>query len=150
MCHDKTKKVGRNPGLRPKWRGPYIIMNKINPANMVIQMSAGDKEVTVHVDRLKHCFPARKRSFRWAKKQIGKTQPDIKLDWGETDTDGSDLGTAGSGDQSNETDGFIGILAPRRLSRTYRRGLGSLPYTRQELLVKTVIRKGDQLWICPG
>ena len=67
MCHDKTKKVGRNPGLRHNWRGPFVIMNKHNPANVAIQRSAGKKEITVYMDRLKHCFSARKRGFKWAK-----------------------------------------------------------------------------------
>ena len=32
MCHDKTKKKGRNPALTAKWQGPYVVMEVPNPA----------------------------------------------------------------------------------------------------------------------
>jgi hypothetical protein len=81
MCHDKTKKVGRNPALRPRWRGPYIIMDMRSSATAVIQMSAKDRLLTVHVDRLKHCFPPRKGAFRWAEEQLRRKFPGLTLDF---------------------------------------------------------------------
>ena len=79
MCHDKTKKLHRNPALRPKWRGPFIVINKLSPANCTIQLNAGAKPANVHVDRLKHCFPQRKSNFKWAIKLLKMTHPDVKI-----------------------------------------------------------------------
>ena len=81
MCHDKTKKVGRNPALRPRWRGPYVITRMLNAGTAVIQMSASARELTVHVDRLKHCFPPFKGHFKWAEEYLVQANPDIAQEW---------------------------------------------------------------------
>ena len=86
MHHDKTEKLNRNPGLRPKWNRPDIIVQSLSPAIEVIWKLAGHKASTVHVDRLKHYFPTRKQCFKWAKKLLRKTHPHVKLDCGETET----------------------------------------------------------------
>ena len=87
MCHDKTKKLHRNPALRPKWRGPYIVINKLSPANCTIQLNAGAKPVNVHVDRLKHCFPQRKANFKWAIKLLKMTHPDVIITFRDEEHD---------------------------------------------------------------
>ena len=79
MCHDKTKKLHRNPALRPKWRGPFIVINKVSPANCTIQLNAGARPINVHVDRLKHCFPQRRAQFKWAIKLLEETHPDVEI-----------------------------------------------------------------------
>ena len=84
MCHDKTKKVGRNPALRPKWRGPYIIVDKLNDANVVIQDSPRGRPKTCHVDRLKHCFPPAKQGWKWAYRLLMRKYPTVKFDFQDT------------------------------------------------------------------
>ena len=79
MCHDKTKKLHRNPALMPKWRGPFVVINKLSPANCTIQRESGSKPINVHVDRLKHCFPQRKTQFKWAQKLLKVTHPDVEI-----------------------------------------------------------------------
>ena len=81
MCHDKTKKVGRNPALRPRWRGPYIIMDMLSPATAVLKLDEKSRFVTVHVDRLKHCFPPHRGKFRWAEKALKEKHPHLTLEW---------------------------------------------------------------------
>jgi hypothetical protein len=81
MCHDKTRKRGRNPALRPKWKGPYIILDKLNSATVIIRMSEETKQSVVHVDRLKHCFPPKRSKFRWAEKLIKDSHPDIEINF---------------------------------------------------------------------
>ena len=81
MCHDKTKKLHRNPSLMPKWRGPFIVINKLNPANCTIQREAVSKPINVHVDRLKHCFPQRKQQFKWAQKLLKTTHPEVVINF---------------------------------------------------------------------
>ena len=81
MCHDKTKKVGRNPALRAKWRGPYIIVAKHNDASVVIQESQRGVAKACHVDRLKHCFPPSAEGWRWAFKMLKRKYPTMEFDF---------------------------------------------------------------------
>ena len=83
MCHDKTKKVGRNPALRPRWRGPYVITRMLNAGTAILQMSASAKPLTVHVDRLKHCFPPHKERYKWAEEYLVQANPNIAEEWDE-------------------------------------------------------------------
>ena len=53
---DFVEKLNRNPGPKPKWKGPFIIIKFLNPASVVIQILAGEKVSTVHGDRLKIVF----------------------------------------------------------------------------------------------
>jgi len=83
MCHDKTKKIGRNPALGSKWRGPYVIIRKLNIGTAVIQLAEGQTPLTVHVDRLKHCFPPDKNKYRWALEYLIQANPNIQNEWSE-------------------------------------------------------------------
>ena len=76
MCHDKTKKKGRNPALTAKWQGPYVIMEVPNPATAKIQKSKADKGKIIHVDWLKHAFPPDKTRLRWAWRLLHAKLPD--------------------------------------------------------------------------
>ena len=43
--------------LASLWRGPYTVIDRINPANYKIQLiSHPSKTLVVHQDRLKYCF----------------------------------------------------------------------------------------------
>lgn len=53
MCHDKRRRIGRNPALQGQWTGPYIVVGKRSTVDMVIQQSKRGKQTVVHVDRLK-------------------------------------------------------------------------------------------------
>jgi hypothetical protein len=85
MCHDKTKKVGRNPALRPKWRGPYVIIRMDNPATAVIKLEAKKAPLTVHVDRLKHCFPPKRSKYKWAETLLKESYPELTINFRDDD-----------------------------------------------------------------
>jgi hypothetical protein len=69
----------------------YIIMDMRSSATAVIQLSAKDRPLTVHVDRLKHCFPPRKGVFRWAEEQLRRKFPGLTLDFQDEGVDLPDM-----------------------------------------------------------
>ena len=119
MCHDKTKKVGCSPALRPKWRGPYIVVSKLNDATVVIQDKAQARTKTVHVDRLKHCFPASMDGWRWAFNMLRKKHPTMQFEFpaggtdmeGEANADQPDR-PADDHDRHSETEGPAPLPVP--------------------------------------
>ena len=62
---NKLRKKGVSPKLQPKWRGPCLIIKKLNDTIVHIQLSA-KKFLTVHTDLLKPCHSPRRP--RWLKK----------------------------------------------------------------------------------
>ena len=110
MCHDKTKKLHRNPALAPKWRGPYIVLNMSSPANCTIQMGKSSRSLNVHVDRLKHCFPQRKSNFKWAVDILKKSHPDVEIHFREEDDqDSHERSDKPVGEFVNELDAHITV-----------------------------------------
>ena len=51
---NKIRKKGISPKLQPKWRGPCLVIKKLNDVLAQIKLTA-KKNVTVHTDLLKHC-----------------------------------------------------------------------------------------------
>jgi transposase InsO family protein/predicted aspartyl protease len=51
---NKIRKKGVSPKLQPKWRGPCLVLNKLNDVLAQVQLSA-KKRITVHTDLLKPC-----------------------------------------------------------------------------------------------
>ena len=50
---DHTRKVGVSPKLAPKWRGPFLVIQKFD-VTFEIQIGAS-KSLVVHYEALKHC-----------------------------------------------------------------------------------------------
>ena len=51
---NKIRKKGISPKLQPKWRGPCLVVKKLNDVLVRIKLTA-KKGVTVHTDLLKPC-----------------------------------------------------------------------------------------------
>ena len=62
---NKLRKKGISPKLQPKWRGPCLVVRKLNDTLVHIQVSA-KKSLTVHTDLLKACYSTRRP--RWLKR----------------------------------------------------------------------------------
>ena len=62
---NKLRKKGVSPKLQPKWRGPCLVVRKLNDTLVHIQVSA-KKSLTVHTDLLKACYSTRRP--RWLKR----------------------------------------------------------------------------------
>jgi transposase InsO family protein len=45
---------GVNEKFYKQWQGPYYVIKKVSPLNYVIQKSPKDKELLVHVEKIKH------------------------------------------------------------------------------------------------
>ena len=54
---DQSTKVGVNPKLRPRWKGPYTVANLFNEVNAILKADGRSKKLKViHFSKLKKCF----------------------------------------------------------------------------------------------
>ena len=54
---DQSTKVGVNPKLRPRWKGPYTVTNLFNEVNAILKADGRSKKLKViHFSKLKKCF----------------------------------------------------------------------------------------------
>ena len=52
-CLNEARKVGVAPKLQHTYHGPFLVLEKVNDANFVIQMDKDGKKVLLHHDKLK-------------------------------------------------------------------------------------------------
>ena len=54
---DQSTKVGSNPKLRPRWKGPYLVTDMFNEVNAVLKADGRSRKTKiVHLCKLKRCF----------------------------------------------------------------------------------------------
>ena len=54
---DQSTKVGSNPKLRPRWKGPYLVTDMFNEVNAILKADGRSRKTKiVHLCKLKRCF----------------------------------------------------------------------------------------------
>ena len=54
---DQGTKVGTNPKLRPRWKGPYLVTDMFNEVNAILKADGRSRKTKiVHLCKLKRCF----------------------------------------------------------------------------------------------
>lgn len=110
------------PSRSPKWQrsytGPYLIVRKIEPVNVVLQRSPRSKPFVVHINKIKKCFGETPES--WLNSEIPSTQAAVSgtPDLGSSDR-GNEMISQESGNHiahGHSTDGRRYRRPPRYLS----------------------------------
>ena len=54
---DQSTRVGSNPKLRPRWKGPYLVTDMFNEVNAILKADGRSRKTkVVHLCKLKRCF----------------------------------------------------------------------------------------------
>ena len=54
---DQGTKIGTNPKLRPRWKGPYLVTDMFNEVNAILKADGRSRKTKiVHLCKLKKCF----------------------------------------------------------------------------------------------
>ena len=54
---DQGTKIGTNPKLRPRWKGPYLVTDMFNEVNAILKADGRSRKTKiVHLCKLKRCF----------------------------------------------------------------------------------------------
>ena len=74
LVHSPVLKTGQSTKLKSRWSGPYVITEKINDVNFIVQNSNNGKKSIVHYDRIRHC----NNSFKEKRILLPKRTPSDK------------------------------------------------------------------------
>jgi len=53
LLYDPRKKRGQYAKWQPTWRGPFLILKRLNASNFVLRKFAGRKSFVAHTDRMR-------------------------------------------------------------------------------------------------